>query len=334
MITANDIRGVLAIMPTPAKEGADRITATNTVDLEETSRLADSLIHDGATGIMALGTMGECATLSQSDYEAFVDCLLQAVGGRVPTFIGTTSLGGHEIARRIRFVKERGATGTLLGIPMWQPATLDMAVTFYTSVSQAFPDFPIMVYANARAFRFQFGIEFWERIAKSAPTVIAAKFSNRSILREAVAVTQNRVNFVPPISLAFEFAQISPETATTCWVPSVGPQPAIALMNALAARDADQAKAVANDIAWALQPHHVITGAPDVFASYNIQLEKISMGASGYCKPGPIRPPYNVMPENFARAAAETGQRLGRLREKYSRLLVGITTEEPIDSVL
>jgi trans-o-hydroxybenzylidenepyruvate hydratase-aldolase len=203
---------------------------------------------------------------------------------------------------------------------MWQPATLDMAVKFYASVSETFPSFPIMVYANARAFRFAFDLEFWKRIPESAPTVMSAKFSNKVILRDVIAVTQRRVNFVPPISLAYEFAKLSPETATTCWIPAVGPQPAIALMKALAAGNSQQAKAVADDIAWALEPHHVITGSQDIFASYNIQLEKISMGASGYCKPGPIRPPYNVMPEDFARAAAETGQRFAKLREKYSRL--------------
>src|SRR5215470_14944924 len=83
MITANDLRGALAIMPTPAKEGADRLDAVNTIDLDETARLAESLVRDGATGIMALGTMGECATTSQSDYETFVDCLLQTVRGRI-----------------------------------------------------------------------------------------------------------------------------------------------------------------------------------------------------------------------------------------------------------
>jgi trans-o-hydroxybenzylidenepyruvate hydratase-aldolase len=45
------------------------------------------------------------------------------------------------------------------------------------------------------------------------------------------------------------------------------------------------------------------------------------MGSSGYCKPGPIRPPYNVMPEDFAKAARESGQRFAKLREKYSRPL-------------
>jgi hypothetical protein len=92
-------------------------------------------------------------------------------------------------------------------------------------------------------------------------------------------------------------------------------------MKALSARDAQKAKAVADDIAWAVEPHHMITGSQDVFASYNIQLEKILMGASGYCRPGPIRPPYNVMPENFAQAAQESGQRFAKLREKYSRPL-------------
>jgi trans-o-hydroxybenzylidenepyruvate hydratase-aldolase len=321
MISANDLRGALAIMPTPAKEGAERLDAANTVDLDETARLAESLICDGASGIMALGTMGECATVSQSDYEAFVDCLLKTVRGRIPTFVGTTALGGHEIARRIRFVKERGATGTMLGIPMWQPATLEMAVQFYASVYDTFPDFPIMVYANPRAFRFEFGVDFWGPVVEKAPTVMSAKFSSKGILRQAVAATKGRVNFVPPVGLAYEFAQLSPETATTCWIPAVGPQPAVALMKALAARDAQRSKAIADDIAWAIEPHHVITGSQDVFASYNIQMEKILMGASGYCKPGPIRPPYNVMPQNFAEAVQEGGRRFAKLREKYAQPL-------------
>ena len=43
MINAQDLKGVLAIMPTPAKEGSDRLDATNTVDLDETARIAESL---------------------------------------------------------------------------------------------------------------------------------------------------------------------------------------------------------------------------------------------------------------------------------------------------
>jgi len=321
MITAKDLKGALAIMPTPAKDGAERLDATNTVDLDETARITDALVRDGAAGIMALGTMGECATTSQADYETYVDCLLKTVRGRIPTFVGTTALGGHEIARRIKFVKGLGATGTLLGIPMWQPANVDMAVKFYADVAATFPDFPIMVYANPRAFRFDFGVDFWEGVAQKAPTVMSAKFSSKAILKQSVAVSKGRVNFVPPIGLAYEFAQISPESQTTCWIPSVGPQVAIALMSALAAKDAERAKAIAADITWANEPHHAITGSQEVFASYNIQLEKVLMAASGYCKTGPIRPPYDYIPDDYRKAATEGGQRYAKLREKYSKAL-------------
>jgi len=321
MITAKDLKGALAIMPTPAKEGAERLDATDTVDLDETARIADNLVRDGAAGIMALGTMGECATTSQADYEAYVDCILRTVRGRIPTFIGTTALGGHEIARRIKFVRGLGATGTLLGIPMWQPATLEMAVKFYADVSETFPDFPIMIYANPRAFRFDFGAAFWGPVATKAPTVMSAKFANRSILKQVVEATKGRVNFVPPIGMAYEFAQISPETQTTCWLPSVGPQVGVALMKALADGNAKQAKAIADDIAWANEPDHHIIGSAEVFGSNNIQLEKILMAASGYCKTGPIRPPYNVVSDEIRSAAEEAGRRYGKLREKYSALV-------------
>ncbi|MDE0034296.1 MAG: dihydrodipicolinate synthase family protein, partial [Deltaproteobacteria bacterium] len=81
MLEAKDLQGVLAIMPTPAKDGADSLDAVDTVDLDETARLAESLVRDGVSGIMVLGTMGECATVSRSDYEAYVTCLLETVRG-------------------------------------------------------------------------------------------------------------------------------------------------------------------------------------------------------------------------------------------------------------
>ena len=81
MFKAQDLRGALAIMPTPAKEGADRLDAVNTVDLDETSRLAESLVHDGATGIMALGTMGECGPFPRATMRhSWIVCLKPSAG--------------------------------------------------------------------------------------------------------------------------------------------------------------------------------------------------------------------------------------------------------------
>jgi len=141
------LRGLYAIIPTPARAGAERWDATDTVDLDETARLVQRLIADGAGGLIALGTTGECATLTGTEYEAFADCVLRTNDGRVPAFIGATALGLHEVVRRLRFVRAGGATGTLLGLPMWQPCTLDMAIGYYAMVAEAFPDLEVMVYA-------------------------------------------------------------------------------------------------------------------------------------------------------------------------------------------
>ena len=210
MLRPQDLRGMYAIIPTPAKPGAERLDATDTVDLAETARLVEQLLRDGTTGLIVLGTTGECATLAQADYEAFVDCVLATVNKRVPTFIGTTALGGQETVRRIRFVRERGADGTLLGMPMWQPCTTEMAVKYYAEMSALFPDLAIMVYANARAFRFDFRADFWRRSSSRRRPSCAAKYSNAGNCSPACAASGDRINYVPDEGAVYAFARLAP----------------------------------------------------------------------------------------------------------------------------
>ena len=321
MLTAQDIRGVYAIIPTPAKEGADRWDATDTVDLDETARLVERLIGDGVSGLITLGTTGECATLSQADYRTFVDCFLATVHKRVPTFVGTTALGTHDIVARIRFVREQGADGTILGLPMWQPCTTEMAAQFYTTISEAFPDFAVMAYANARAFRYRFPPAFWKLVAERAPTVTSVKVTGLANLRALLRAGGRRINFLPVVGEAYTFARVSPDTMTAFWDTSapMGPQPSVALMDAIQARDWARAEQVADDIAWASETF-MPPGGEEEFAAYNIQLEKIRFDAAGYCKAGPIRPPYNVIPEHLAEGARECARRWRTLCEKYARV--------------
>src|ERR1700722_5344033 len=105
MLGANDFRGVYAIIPTPSKPGADRWDAVDTVDLDETARVIDRLLADGVHGLIVLGTTGECATLTPSEYEAFVACVLATVRKRAPTVPGARPPRGgpaHPLCRRAR----------------------------------------------------------------------------------------------------------------------------------------------------------------------------------------------------------------------------------------
>lgn len=318
VITASEISGVYGIIPTPALPGADRIDAMNTVDVEETARLVDQLVRDGVSGIIALGTTGECPSLSEDDFDVVVDTVVAAAGGRVPTFVGATGSGGHGTARRLRRVAESGASGALLGLPMWQPLTTAMAVDYYARISEAFPDLAVMVYANARAFRYTFPVEFWEGIAAQAPTVTSAKVSKAPDLERMLEVTEGMVNFLPSDMVVHDFAKRAPTTTTGCWATAaaMGPEPSIVLMEALQTGDAAAVEKAAADIAWANEPVAHLFADQELFASYNLQIEKTRIAAAGYCRPGPIRPPYNHLPEPYADASRECGERWRELRAR------------------
>ena len=88
-------------------------------------------------------------------------------------------------------------------------------------------------------------------------------------------------------------------------------------MRALLSNDAEALRRIAIDLAWAREPIAEITSDSELFATYNIQLEKIRIEAAGYCKAGPIRPPYNVMPKPYAEHARENARRWRQLCEKY-----------------
>jgi dihydrodipicolinate synthase/N-acetylneuraminate lyase len=318
VLSATDLRGLYAIIPTPARPDANRFDAKNTVDLDETARLVEALIRDGASGLITTGTTGECATLSSADFKAFVVCALDTVKRRIPTFVGATALGSHEVAARLDFVREQGADGTLLGLPMWQPVTTGMAIDYYRGASEYRPDLAIMVYANARAFRYNFPVEFWEGVAVKAKTVMSAKTSRPDDLIRKIEVTGKRINFVPIDMQVQDFHAISPATTTACWATAaaMGPQPCIAIMNAVQRNDRKAMDTIAAEIAWANEPILELIHKPEVFAQLNIQVEKIRIDAAGYCRPGPARSPYDEIPPNYAEASRECGRRWAQLREK------------------
>lgn len=319
MMQAKDMNGLYAIIATPAKPGADRLDAVDTVDLDETARLIEALIRDGSSGLIVLGTTGECATLSEPDYEAFTACVIDTVKRRIPTFVGATADGGHQTARRLRRLRDLGADGSLLGLPHWQPVTVKMAVDYYADISRLFPDMAIMAYANARAFRFPFPQEFWVGVSHNAPTVTSAKHSVVKGLPELIAATNDRINFVPSDMFVDQFHAIAPSTTTACWATAagMGPTPSVALMKELKAGNDTAVKELVAAIAWANAPIMPLVMNPEVFASYNIQLEKTRINAAGYSTCGPTRPPYQDFPEEYAAPAREAGRRWAQICQAH-----------------
>lgn len=322
MLSAQDIRGVTVMIPTPCKEGAGGWDVADSVDLDETSRMVEKLIQAGIGSIAACGTTGENAALLWEEKRDFVDTIVQVTRKRVPVFAGATALGTKEVVRQMRGLKDVGADAAFVGLPLWQTPTHENAVQWFVDLSEALPDLPLMVYANAMFFKSVFPTELWEAIARKAPTVITTKIAyGIAHLAEDLAVAGHRINFQPGQSAMYGAYEAVGTKITACWstTAAMGPEPVVALMDAILQDDKQRAGEIWADIS-SIPPSVPHGEFAEGFPKYNAQVNKAFYNASGYVKAGPMRAPYSDLPAHWQAQAELHAKAWGELRKKYVKV--------------
>jgi len=313
LMTVDDVHGAWVIIPTPAKPGAEDWRSRNTVDLNETARVVNALIDAGADAIMSLGSLGECATLTWDEKKAFMATLVETARGRVPVFVGTTTLNTRDTIEHTQYAVDIGASGTMLGLPMWCAASTAGAVQFYRDVAEACPDIAICVYANAEAFRFEYPAAFWAQLA-DIPQVIAAKYLGVGTLLRDLNASRRRIRFLPVNHDYYGAARMDPEFCTAFWSGGAvcGPRVVTDLrdevIRAKSTGDWRRAKKL-SDAAGAASALFIPPGGFKEFAMHNIGLEKARANAAGWMHAGPCRPPYHLTPASLLEGAAQSGKR-------------------------
>ena len=223
------------------------------MDLDETARAIDGLINSGIDGILALGTFGECATVTWEEKRAFMATCVEAARGRVPVFGGTTALNTREAIRQTAAAHDLGLDGTMLGPPMWCQVDVPTAVQFYRRRGRSVPrDSSVCrVYANPSAFKFMFPRPFWEQVAQ-IPQVVSCKYLGIGMLLNDLAVTRGRIKLLIDIDY-YGAARMTPEDCNAFWTSCAvnGPASVIRLRDAVAAAkrtgDSSAAKEVGFD---------------------------------------------------------------------------------------
>ncbi len=320
-LTAADIQGAWAIMPTPAKPDASDWRAMDTVDLDEAVRAVEAMVSSGVDGILTLGTFGEGATLSRAEKRAFLGAMVETVRGRVPFFGGTTALNTRETVELTREALDLGVDGTMLGLPMWCRADLPTAVQFYRDVATACPDMPLCIYANVEAFKFDFPRAFWAQVSE-IPQVVSAKYLTIAQLFTDLKLTRGRIRFLTTDGDHYAAARIDPEACTAFWSSGASCGPALAVRlrdevrRARASGDWQAARLLAEEVKASLAPLFP-RGDVAEFAKYNIGLEKARIDAAGWMKAGPPRPPYHLVPEDHAAGARRSGELWAELDRRY-----------------
>jgi trans-o-hydroxybenzylidenepyruvate hydratase-aldolase len=324
LLTVDDIHGAWMIMPTPAKPGAEDWRVRDTVDLDETARAVNALIDAGADAILTMGTLGECATLTWDEKKAFMGTLVDAARGRVPVFVGTTTLNTRDTIEQTRFAADVGATGTMLGLPMWCVPSVPVAVQYYRDVAEACPDISLCIYANPDAFGFDYPAAFWAQVSE-IPQVVTAKYLGVGTLLRDINASRRRIRFLATNGDYYAAARMDPEFCTAFWSSGAvcGPLVATALRDEVARAkttgDWSRAKKLSEATGVASAPLRP-AGGPKEFATYNIGLEKARTNAGGWMKAGPCRPPYHLVPQPHLDSAAKSGRLLAEL---HARLAAG-----------
>lgn len=107
------------------------------VDYEKLAELVEEQIAGGTDAIIACGTTGEAATMSEEEHMDVIRFIIKAVNHRIPVIAGTGSNCTATAIDLSEQAEEAGAEGVLLVTPYYNKATQGGLIQHYEAVAGA-----------------------------------------------------------------------------------------------------------------------------------------------------------------------------------------------------
>jgi 1-pyrroline-4-hydroxy-2-carboxylate deaminase len=168
-------RGVIPAITTP-------FNADLSVDHTFLAEHGRWMVGHGCVGLVALGSLGEAATLAQSEKRAVLETLVRAVGDRVPVIPGVSALGTAEAVDLARTAAALGGRG-LMVLPPYVYSTDWREMKAHVAAILAATDLPCMLYNNPVSYRTDFLPEQIAELAREFPRLEAVKESSTDVRR-------------------------------------------------------------------------------------------------------------------------------------------------------
>ena len=197
-----EIGGVFVALLTPFGDDGE-------VDVRALTDLVEGLVAVGVNGLVALGTTGEFADLTDDERRLVMDAVAAAARGRVPVVVGVGSLGTAQACSYAEQAQRAGADAVLSLPPLfWK---LDDAALFahFAAVAAA-TSLPVLLYDIPVFAGRSLSPELVRRVAVELPSVIGVKLTVsdfRSVAEVLAAVKPVRPDF--SITVGFEDLALS-----------------------------------------------------------------------------------------------------------------------------
>lgn len=135
-------KGSLVALVTPMQGG---VGPASELDWEALGRLVDFHVDSGTDGIVAVGTTGESATLTEPEHCEVIRRTVELAAGRVPVIAGTGANSTIEAIDLTRCAKQGGADACLLVTPYYNKPTQEGLYRHHRAVAEAV-DIPQILY--------------------------------------------------------------------------------------------------------------------------------------------------------------------------------------------
>lgn len=168
-------RGVIPAMTTAFKPDLS-------VDHAFIARHARWLVDNGCTGIVALGSLGESATLRFDEKVAILKTIVKSLDGKAPVVAGIASLSTLEAADLARAAADAGCAGLMVLPPYVYSSDWREMKSHVQPVLRA-TKLSCMLYNNPVSYKTDFLPEQIQELAAAHPNLHAVKESSADVRR-------------------------------------------------------------------------------------------------------------------------------------------------------
>ncbi len=143
------------------------------LDQAALGRLIDWQLEQGTDGLVVCATTGECATLSDHEWETVVAFAVERVEGRIPVIAGAGRNDTRHTVWLCRQARKLGARSVLTVTPYYNKTTQQGLLEHFTTVADE-ADLPILLYNVPSRTGMSFQAETYARLARH-PNIYGVK---------------------------------------------------------------------------------------------------------------------------------------------------------------